>query len=127
MIPYPTSFGVFSRGSQVSEMSFFTIVGVRLAVFWRIIAASPATCGVAMEVPLNVPKPPPSTDDLMLTPGAETSGLVKRIGEAALNRPLPGPMLEKEARTFALSTAPTVITLRAAPGCRMAKGGRAPA
>src|SRR5919199_817851 len=36
-------------------------------------AHAPATCGVAIEVPLKTAKPPPGTDELMLEPGASSS------------------------------------------------------
>ena len=55
-------------------------------------ATVPATCGVAIDVPLDEPKPPPGKHERTLTPGAAMSGLM---------RPLPsmvtGPRLEKPA------------------------------
>src|SRR5690349_20076939 len=36
-------------------------------------AKAPATCGAAMDVPDLLAKPPPGTDDRMLTPGASRS------------------------------------------------------
>ena len=82
-------------------------------------AASPATCGDAIEVPDSAANPLPSTDEVMATPGAATSGFVNRIGEPGLSRPLDGPTLDDPASTFALFSEPTVTTRLAAPGCRM--------
>src|SRR5262245_13018005 len=39
-------------------------------------AATPATCGHAMLVPLIVLRPPPTQADLISTPGATTCGLL---------------------------------------------------
>jgi len=42
------------------------------SIFWAHNAATPATCGVAMLVPLMEFSPPPGHADKMLTPGAPT-------------------------------------------------------
>ena len=47
---------------------------------WRTSAAMPATCGVAMEVPDMARYSPPRTADVMVPPGAATSGLRARSG-----------------------------------------------
>ncbi len=65
-------------------------------------AAAPATCGVAMDVPLNATCSPfvPAAAATMPTPGAVTSGLRPLS-------PMRGPLLEKYASESSRSTAPT--------------------
>src|SRR5262245_60219079 len=66
-------------------------------------AATPATCGQAMLVPLSVRKPPPTLTDRILNPGAATCGNV----------------LEKNAILYfpsACCSAPTDMTPSAAAG-----------
>ncbi|OEJ34324.1 hypothetical protein BGK67_25955 [Streptomyces subrutilus] len=82
---------------------------------WRCLtmAAAPATCGVAMEVPdmpwyAYTPRPPAAAAEIP-TPGAAISGL------RVCWRPA-GPRLEKTAVASSRSTAPTVSTLGAQPG-----------
>ncbi len=78
-------------------------------------AAAPATCGVAIDVPdIDWYMPSmPGTDceaaALMSTPGAERSGFrpLERVS---------GPMEEKSARLSCLSTAAMVSALSAEPG-----------
>ena len=76
-------------------------------------AAAPATCGVAIDVPdmaayALAPRPPERAAE-MPTPGAEISGL--RLWSTAV-----GPRLENHAGTSSRSTAPTVSTAGAQPG-----------
>jgi hypothetical protein len=82
------------------------------------IAAAPATCGVAIEVPdsivyessTGVPSDVPAARAAMMsTPGAVMSGLIAKS-------PVRGPRPENPARTSDLSTAPTVSAWLAAPG-----------
>jgi hypothetical protein len=63
-------------------------------------AAAPATCGVAIEVPLKVAKPPLRTVEKMAVPGAPMSTLV-------------APKLEKEDLLSRLSVAATANTFGA--------------
>ena len=81
------------------------------------IAAEPATCGVAIEVPDSdmymspgVPrKPSLLRAAVMSTPGAVMSGL-------RAESPMRGPRLEKSANCSCLVTAPTVSASSALPG-----------
>ena len=57
---------------------------------------TPATCGVAIEVPLKLPKRLPGSVDMMPAPGAATSTLV-------------APKFEKLASRFERSVAATEI------------------
>src|ERR1051325_7237013 len=75
----------------------------------RISAAAPATCGVAIDVPLSRRYPPPSLAELIGYPGASRSGLIA-------NKRLEGPRELKKAITSVLFTAPTVRAFRAHPG-----------
>ena len=61
-------------------------------------AATPATCGQAMLVPLIVVVPPPSLSDSTLTPGAQRS--------------TSGPRLLNGAMTLEESMAETAMTFR---------------
>src|SRR2546430_4677399 len=72
-------------------------------------AQAPATCGVAIDVPLSVPYLSPGNDERMLTPGAAISGFIVRSFGV-------GPRDEKLAMLSPESTAPTVIAELAAPG-----------
>src|SRR5216684_6623679 len=65
-------------------------------------AATPATCGQAMLVPLITVVPPPSLSDSTLTPGAHIS--------------TSGPRLLKGAITLAESIAETAMTFLYFPG-----------
>ncbi len=67
---------------------------------WATSAAEPATCGVAIDVPLLEVWPPPIFAATMLTPGAVMSGLTA----LSLGR---GPRLENAASSSSASTAPT--------------------
>ena len=65
-------------------------------------AKAPATCGVAIEVPLRVPKAPPGTAAKMLLPGASRSTSVA--------------WLEKPETVSALVVLPTVTAVEMQPG-----------
>src|SRR6476646_10107072 len=99
----------------------FTCAGVSFGFLFSINAATPAMCGVAILVPLRVMKMPAGSTvgprlvpvarhELILTPGAVTSGFARPSGV--------GPRLEKPAMLSDLSLAATVITDRAIPGQR---------
>lgn len=64
----------------------------QLLCAWRVRAATPATCGDAIDVPESTAEslPVPTPTELMLTPGAETAG------RRPLS-PLRGPPEENEA------------------------------
>src|SRR5687768_3663903 len=80
-------------------------------------AAAPATCGAAIEVPLNVTSPPPTADEVIANPGASTSGL---------NSSVDGDGPELNVVTTSLNPwAPTVMAVRAVPGLPI--DARAPA
>src|SRR5699024_294261 len=65
---------------------------------WRSNAATPATAGPAIDVPLIAPYPSPGNEERIPTPGAEISGLISSYGE--------GPSNEKSAKLSSLSVAP---------------------
>src|SRR4051812_9295681 len=65
------------------------------------IAQAPATCGVAIDVPLNTAKPPPGTDELIEPPGAMSSTRLL--------------MFENEETASFLSVEPTVIAVEMQP------------
>ena len=50
------------------------------SIRWRTSVVMPATCGVAIDVPDIERYSPPRTADMMLPPGAATSGLRVRSG-----------------------------------------------
>jgi hypothetical protein len=95
--------GTFSgtRGSAVRLRMSFTSPGVRSGRAWRSSAATPATWGVAMLVPVRRPQPPPGTVEVMATPGATTSGLTSAPSE----RPRP---LSRQTLSSSV-TAPTAM------------------
>src|SRR4029450_193111 len=86
----PSSVGF--PGSVREARTSFTVAS---GFAWRRTAHAPATCGVAMDVPLKLAKPPPGTEDRMLTPGA--------------NRSRSGETFENEATWSSSSTAPTAM------------------
>ena len=65
-------------------------------------AATPATCGLAMEVPLMVLEPPLNQVDVMLEPGPKMS--------------TQEPKLEKPERASLMVVEPTVMALAARAG-----------
>src|SRR4051794_20164731 len=65
-------------------------------------AQAPATCGVAIEVPLKTAKPPPGTDELIEDPGAHRSSSV--------------PEFENEDTVSVFVVEPTVIAVEMQPG-----------
>ena len=92
--------------------------GVQVGCCWARIAAAPATCGAAIDVPderqVRLARASPRKPSLLLaatmsTPGAVMSGL-------SAASPTRGPRLEKSARLSDLSTAPTVSAASALPG-----------
>src|SRR6476469_316861 len=96
------------RSTGFCVLGLVTLLGVALAtrasrtccgvaVGWsaRYRAAAPATCGVAIDVPLIVFVPPLSQSDVMFTPGAKMSVQV--------------PKFENEARASLVAVALTVI------------------
>ena len=78
-------------------ISFRTVAGVALGLLWRNRAATPATCGVAIDVPLSVAVAVSlvSQADRMLEPGAKISTTL--------------PKLENDDRASVIVVAPTVI------------------
>lgn len=89
---------------------------VQVGFFCLRIAAAPATCGVAIDVPFRLwypggfcPATPAAAAAVIDTPGAVMSGLT------ALS-PVRGPTLEKSAIRSSSSTAPTVRAASALPG-----------
>ncbi len=59
-------------GRPVVWRALSTVLTEAVGVFCLRIAQAPATCGVAMEVPLQVANPPPGTADVMDSPGARS-------------------------------------------------------
>ncbi|MGY3060769.1 hypothetical protein ACVWZD_005014 [Streptomyces sp. TE3672] len=89
---------------------------VQAGFFCLRIAAAPATCGVAIDVPLLLTYPggfwsgvPLAAAAVMSTPGPVMSGLTAPS-------PMRGPTLEKSAIWSSSSTAPTVSAASALPG-----------
>src|SRR5690242_6676022 len=72
------------------------------------VAHEPATCGVAIDVPLATPKPPPGTDEVIELPGA------RRLRKLAL--------FEYPAITFDFVVAPTLIAFDTHAGASIALG-----
>jgi hypothetical protein len=68
-------------------------------------AHAPATCGVAIEVPLKIANPPPGTEEFMLEPGARRD---KKDAE-----------LENEDRVSDFVVEPTLTALDIQPGLLM--------
>src|SRR5215217_3601469 len=60
-------------GLPVRSNASWTAATLAVDPTWRAIAHAPATCGAAIEVPLNDVKPPPGTDELTFSPGAKKS------------------------------------------------------
>ncbi len=94
----------------------FSWAPVQVGFFCLRIAAAPATCGVAIDVPFRLwypggfcPATPAAAAAVIDTPGAVMSGLT------ALS-PVRGPTLEKSAIRSSSSTAPTVRAASALPG-----------
>ena len=60
---------------SIADASSITRTSAALNPQFRasISAATPATCGEAIDVPCACPYEPPGTDEAMLTPGATTS------------------------------------------------------
>src|SRR5215831_3285708 len=59
-------------------------------------AATPATCGQAMLVPLRLRTPPPNLADRMLTPGAATWAMVLENSAISSLPPVPWPSAATE-------------------------------
>ncbi|MDN3263081.1 hypothetical protein QWJ26_25370 [Streptomyces sp. CSDS2] len=92
---------------------FFNRTGVARGSAWARIAAAPATCGVAIDVPdmvvyVRTPRPPARAATTS-TPGAERSGF-------ASCPPTAGPRLENDAVAPSRSAAATVSASAAQPG-----------
>src|SRR5690349_3360924 len=62
-------------GRVVDTSAAFTSAGVQFGCNSRSNAATPATCGADIDVPLNVPTPPFGSVERMFSPGAARSGL----------------------------------------------------
>ena len=106
-----SSFAAEGTGLPVRTSADLTCAGVQSGWRWSRRAAAPATCGVAMLVPLNEAHVPSAggTEEVMSTPGADTSGFIpSEIGV--------GPLLEKEAIASCFVTAAAVIAFAALPG-----------
>src|SRR6267143_2997939 len=78
-------------------ISFRTVAGLAVALPWRNRAATPATCGVAIDVPLSVAVAVSLVRhaDKMPEPGAKISTTL--------------PKFEKDERASVIVVAPTVI------------------
>ena len=79
---------------------------------WRRSAAAPETCGAAIEVPLIVVFPPPRAVELMLLPGAVSSGLMSSSARS-------GPREDVAEMPSLLSVLPTVRARGEVPGVLM--------
>src|SRR3989338_5149638 len=91
----PKSRGVFIRMAFVSS-------GEREGFRLRIRAASPATCGVAMLVPLIVLNPLSAHAEVILSPGADTSGFI-------LLSPVGPRLLKPLIRSFTVTSLPVCV------------------
>src|SRR5687767_14952907 len=106
MNPAPCS--MTRKSTAVNERRFFAVfisasftwVGVQSGWAWRRRTAAPATCGAAIDVPLNDPYPVALTSNgtaaTTEVPGAETSGLISRsvVGPRELPPETCGPALK---------------------------------
>ena len=127
--PVPASKPVASAtGTALLAMTDLICSPSQPGCFCLTIAARPATCGVAIEVPLMVvyasstigpSSVPAARAAVTSTPGATTSGLRAPF----LKR---GPRLEKPAITSWTSTAPTVRAASAEPGAVTVEAPLAP-
>ncbi len=95
---------VTGRPVVSSKVRLSSTVAVGLICFR--IANAPATCGVAIEVPLKLAKSPPGTDELIDVPGANTS--------------MSSETFEKTATKSLSSTAPTLMAVEIQAGQEMA-------
>ena len=59
-------------GSPVLRSAFRMVVTLAVGTACRISAHTPATCGAAIDVPLATSKPPPGTEELIASPGANS-------------------------------------------------------
>ena len=119
MRPVPASKPVaFVTGTVLLAITDFSCSPSQVGCCCLSIAASPATCGVAIDVPLIVvyasstigpSSVPAARAAVTSTPGATTSGLIAPLRKR-------GPRLENPAITLSMSTAPTVRAASAAPG-----------
>lgn len=111
MSPDPRSGGVTvlrNTFGLADAINFALTVVAESGIFWLRTAshhnaATPATCGHAMLVPLIVVSPPPTFAEVMSTPGADTTG----------------KMFENDAMSYlrpVLEAAPTETTPSAAAG-----------
>src|SRR5580765_2482826 len=76
MRPAPATNGPTPRSTAVFIRRDFTISGVHSGCSSSMSAATPATCGAAIDVPLSTCVPPPGQHERIATPGATTSGLM---------------------------------------------------
>ena len=82
--------------------AFSTSSTVELVQTDRSAVIAPATCGVAMDVPLKGANPPPGTDELILEPGAKRSTI--------------DALFENDERESVFVVAPTVTASVMQPG-----------
>ena len=98
--PYFMSFPASPRSVAVYSKSAFICSGVICGFAWIRSAAAPETCGVAIDVPLKEAYLFSGKEDIILMPGAATSGF---IPTSSITSPP-----EKHAYSLSSFTAPTV-------------------
>src|SRR2546422_1219756 len=89
-------------GSPVWRRAFRIVLTLAFGMACLMTAHTPATCGVAIDVPLSTLYPPPGTDELIKLPGARSD-----MNDA---------MFEKYETASALSVEPTLIAVETHPG-----------
>src|SRR5437016_14398900 len=76
MRPAPMAITSWLRSAEPTISAILIWAGVQSWCNALSSAAAPATCGVAIDVPLNAPYLLFGSDDVIDTPGAETSGFM---------------------------------------------------
>src|SRR5690606_4095531 len=97
----------------------------------HISATAPATCGEAIDVPVNAAYPPPGTDERTATAGAEMFGLIRLESHADGPRPeltYTLPLMSNPPEEYASSRLPGLSACpHAEPGLPEANCGKIPA
>src|SRR5690349_11547554 len=97
---------VSAIGRPVERSAASTELTLAAGAACLMIAHAPATCGAAIEVPLNSLNPVPGTDEVIASPGA--------------NSDMNGATFEKIDTSFVLVVAPTLTALDTHAGEEMA-------
>src|SRR5436190_18451872 len=107
--PAARAIGEPATAPAVMISTLLMSTGFQSRCSFRSSAATPATCGAAIDVPVIETSPPPRRAETICDPGAITSGFIASdAGD--------GPRQLNDATAPASSIAPTVIAVRAVPG-----------